>query len=657
MIKKIIKKTFIPLLISVPFISSPFLTTSCATLPTGDINRPSQIELLSSESAKITLMDNWLTSTFTSLYANHIAQSNDNLETISNIRNTLNYYLLNLSWPPASNAPSSFANKQEKIDSNVIYGTLTQEQKTAFENLVKGAYKFYISFKSTIAETNEETKTNPLVYFIEKANSWKSQEYNTIIPIYSTADANTLLTIQDFNPGLKYTGLDTSNQLIENDFKILMSTRGTLIYQNVLKLLIGEMYFLHSTKQLIENGTNYNKMISKMTYVDYINTQAYVGLNNDFSTYMFKKYMIENSPQLLWSYSAEDYTTAVSPSSIVSTIAEFNNLSVTKDTQLSTTLAPESTENTNNEISKLQAFNSCQFNANTDSKGDLSSNIDNLKMFGDNKGGLFDSKTNMLFSFTELNAIKEILKYNSNSSNTSKLSIPSINIKTASNSKKSHSITISDLEVVWDNQNLTPNNNVFTLTTNNNLTQELKINSISYLPDKGEEKEINIVFTYSFQNGTSSTKHSFDYNFTISNWGNKDSSQENIFSKQYQFSGSESQVGIKIFDNSTSLGISYYLRFLPLWQSNGSILIGNNKWYSKGYWTFENTPWNTLDKQQKLVYFFVLSDSNLFTNIQNFYLFNNYNVEANSYEISSLISSLGLNKKTDDDRRKEGIIY
>ena len=345
--------------------------------------------------------------------------------------------------------------------------------------------------------------------------------------------------------------------------------------------------------------------------------------------------------------------------SIISTITDFNNLSTTKDTQLSTILAPDSTEDTTNQISKLQAFNSCQVNANADQGGDLSSNIDNLKMFGDNKGGLFDSTTSMLFSFTELNAIKEILKYNATQSNTNKLSIPSINIKSTSTSKKSHSITMSDLDVVWDNQTITPTTNNVFQSVNGNVTQELKINSISYLPAKGEEKEIVIAFTYSFQNknGSSSTKYSFDYNFTISNWGNNESSQQNPFAKQYQFSGSDSQVGIKIFDNSTSLGISYYLRFLPLWKGSESISIGGNNWYSKGYWTFENTPWNTVEKQQKLVYFFVLSNSNLFTNIQDFYLFNNYNVEAKSYEISSLVSSLGLTKKTDNDRRDVGIIY
>lgn len=85
--------------------------------------------------------------------------------------------------------------------------------------------------------------------------------------------------------------------------------------------------------------------------------------------------------------------------------------------------------------------------------------------------------------------------------------------------------------------------------------------------------------------------------------------------------------------------------------------IGGNNWYNKGYWSFENTPWKTAEAQQKLVYFFALSDTNLFNNIKNFYLFNNYNLEIQSSTMSSIISSLGLTKKTDDERRAEGIIY
>ncbi len=652
---KIRKRSWLPLVLPSTLVISPIFVSSCISLPSGDISRPEQIELLSSEQAKNTLMDNWLTTTFTSLYAESIANVSDNSTTIAEIRNSLEYYLLNLSWPDTTQTDSN---------STIKYATIEQSKKTEFENSIKDAYKFYISYRSTIVDSSEDGAPQPIVYFMNKANTWKSNELNTIIPIYKDQNKNSLLTIQNFNPGIKYTGVDSNNSVIEQDFKILMSTRGTLVYQNVLKLLLGEMYFLKSTERLIKNGTNYNKMTRNMSSVDYINTQAYVGQKNgqnDFSTFMLKKYTVENSPQLLWSYAAEDYTTSTTVSSIVSSISDFNNLSITKDTQLSNILAPASSESNNNDISKLQAFKETQINANSDSEGDLSSNIDTLKMYGDTKIGLLDTTSNMLFTFTELDAIKEIRKYNANSQNSANLlSIPSITIKSGSASKKSHSITIDDLQIVWDGTEITHTNNVFTKTftstSSNNVTQELKINSISYLPSNGEEKDINISFTYSFTNG-SNTKNSFDYNFSISNWGENDSSQINPFMNQYQFSGSESQVGIKIFDNATSTGISYYLRVLPIWKSEQSISINGSNWYSKGYWTFENTPWNTEELQKKLVHFFVMLDTNLFTNIQNFYLFNNYDIEGNSYELSSLISSLGLTKKTDDDRRAEGIIY
>ena len=76
----------------------------------------------------------------------------------------------------------------------------------------------------------------------------------------------------------------------------------------------------------------------------------------------------------------------------------------------------------------------------------------------------------------------------------------------------------------------------------------------------------------------------------------------------------------------------------------------------RGKFGFENTPWKNEADQRKLVYFLMLSDSNLYSKIQDFYLFNNFNVTGNTSELSQQISNLGLNKKTDADRRKEGII-
>ncbi|MBR4025744.1 MAG: hypothetical protein IKJ03_02190, partial [Mycoplasmataceae bacterium] len=156
--------------------------------------------------------------------------------------------------------------------------------------------------------------------------------------------------------------------------------------------------------------------------------------------------------------------------------------------------------------------------------------------------------------------------------------------------------------------------------------------------------------------GATQTTYSFDYDFKISNWGDADSEQINQFANSYIFAGQPDQVGIKIFnEDSTPTGITYYLRVLPLFTKTDSILIGN-KWYMRGKFGFENTPWKNEADQRKLVYFLMLSDSNLYTKIQDFYLFNNFNVTGNTSELSQQISNLGLNKKTDADRRKEGII-
>ncbi|MBD5423210.1 MAG: hypothetical protein HDR43_01815 [Mycoplasma sp.] len=657
---KVIKNLFAPLAVTTT-IASPILVASCLSLPTGSINKEEQSTLLSSDAAKITLLDSWLTTTYVSLYVDSIVSTIDSSSTKETVSNTFKYYLDYLTWPTSNEG--SFAGSTAIVK----FGTVTEEQKTTFENLLKDAYKFYIAYKSTIKESTENS-VSPILYFSNKSLEWKKSELNTLVEIKDSTN-NNILTINDFNPGLGYTGVDSSNNVIENDFKILMSTRGTEVYQNVMKLLLSEMYFLNATEQQVKNGTNYNKMTRNPASVDYINTRAYAGQNsNDFKTYMLKKYLIENTPQFLWSYTSEDYSTTTTVASIISTQLEFNNLKTTKETTLSSTLAPASTESTSNTLTKLQAFDSIQFNSNSDSTNDLSSSIDNLKMFGDSKIGLLDTEKQMLFSFTELNAIKEARKHNKTNTTNNYLSIPSINIKDSSSNKKSHSITVDDLDVKWANGITTQTGSSFE-NTNGNIKQKLIINLISYTPSDGENKNINVSFTYSFNipnSSTPSTKadettneysNSFNYNFSISNWGENDSSQSNVFSNEYVFSGEENQVGIKIFDQSSPTGISYYLRVLPLWKNNGSIQIGGNNWYAQGYWTFDRTPWASLDEQRKLIYFFTLSDSDLYTKIQDFYLYNNYNIQGSAYELTSLVSSLGLTKKTDADRRDEGIIW
>ena len=658
-------KFWIPLVATTSLsIFSPIIASSCSEAPVGQINKEQQVEMLNSEAAKITLLDSWLTSTFSSLYAENIKSSNS-LSEQKLVENTIRYYFDYLSWPTTNSGKLVGSDETINFADNVLF---SESEKQKFVTLVQEAYLFYINFMSTIQPQSSDSSTSttsPSVYFKLKALEWQKNKYKTLITIED--NNNKILTINDFNPSLNYTGMTTSstngqtNSIIETDYKILMLTRGTLVYQNVLKLLLSEMYFLKSTEKLVKNGTNFNKLTKNKNTVNYINTMAYVGENNDFSSYLFKKYAIENSPQFTWSYSSTDYDTKTTSASIISTIQGFNNLKTTKETSLSTILAPNSTETSVNSLTKLQAFSSLSLVTNSEEtlEGDLSINLDTIKSYGSSKIGLLDKDTNKLFTFSNLEAIKQARKYNSSpSSNSTKLMIPSINIKNTSLEKYSNNILVEDIEVLWSGQpsNVSIENNK---TVFKNGNQQIVINSISYNPSK-ETKEITISFTYSFTiSGTinkNTNNYSLDYEFKISNWGESDSDQINQFANSYIFEGQADQVGIKIFNNdSTPTGITYYLRILPLFTKSDSILIGD-KWYMRGKFGFENTPWKNEADQRKLVYFLMLSDSNLYSKIQDFYLFNNYNVTGNTSELSQQISNLGLNAKTNADRRKEGII-
>lgn len=631
-----IKKLLFGSLISVSAVAAPAIVSSCS-LPEGDINRGQQADLLGSDAAKNTVLDSWLTTTFTSLY---VQSKYPNTKSFEKLKETYMYFLDNLSWPDTTS--STNANKYENIE---------QSNKTEFENLLKDAYKFYISFKSTIKESGEKP-LSPNVYFLVKANGWQSEELNTINPV---KDQNgKLLTINDFNPGTRYTGLDSSNQVIEKDYKILMQTRGTLTYQNVMKLLLTEMYFLKNNKKLIENGTDYRKSLRGNT-VTSNNYRAYVT-GEDFSTFALKKYLVESSPQLTWSYAPEDYSNPTPSASIISTLIGFNNLSVTKDTTLGNIIAPNSNETEANSITKLQAYNKFELSTSSDN-GDLSNTVDNIKMYGDNKIGLLDNDKKLLFTFSELNAIKEARTYNK--SNNNALMIPSINISERGKNKNAYAIEISDLDISWGgSSSTTTKDNTFTY-TNGNVTQTLIINSISFLPANGNNKTLNIGFTYKFNTNTSgqpNTEHSFDHNFEISNWGKNDSSPSNPFMNAFYFTGAPEQVGIKIFNDAAAIGITYYLRVLPIFKRTGSTPIQSDR-YMVGTWSFENTPWSKYEEQKKLAYFFALSDENLYAKIQNFYLFNNFDYAGNVSELSTIISSLNLTKKTHADRVNEGIVF
>lgn len=618
-------------LFSLAFLT-PLAVSSCSDMPTGQINKPSQVEELKTDSAKVAILDSWLSRTFSSLMAKKIVNNqNDNVKEMK-VTNTILYYLDYLKFPDSSS-------KQQLLDGSQVDVVAKSEFTNEFDTLekeIKNAFKFYISFKSTIGDADNAT---PSLYFIKKSIEWTKEKYETS----SAADGK---KIYDFKPEINY-GKD--GNFTDEEFKILMATRGTKIFQDILKMMLTKIYFLDNDEQMIKNGTNFNKMINEKFSLNYYNTLALVEGNgnstaNNYKNYMFKKYLIDNSPSFQWSYTSEDYSNKTTLESKISTLRQFNNLKSTKEASLNEIIAPASNETNANSLITLQAFNSLLNSSSEDNTNDLSNDIEVIKTYGYTKQGLLNNDNKTLMSFSDFETIKKAIEYNK--TNTTKLAIPSINIKDSSRNSNVTQIDISSIEVKWNSGTTTSKGDgVF-----ENGNQKMTINSVSFEPTKDEQK-IVVSFTYEFDG------NKLNYSFNILNWKSDGTNETNPFKNEYQFTGDSNQVGINIFDkDGNSTGITYYLRILPIFERVSTRAIGSeSKNYLIGNFTFKNTPWDNEENQTKLAYFFSLTNSDLYTQIQNFYLFNNFNID-NAISDLSIISELGLTKKTDNDRKQEGII-
>ena len=604
-------------------VSIPTVITSCSnfSIPEGEIGRNDQLEMLSSDESKQAVMDAWLTKTFSSLYASTI------LNDASKITD-LEYYLNNLTW-----------------DTN---STLGSTAKTNFETLIYDTFKFYVTFKSTVSSSTSDT--SPSRYFFDKAIEWQSANY-------TSTDGS--VSIANFNPGFNYLPPSSPNSdtSFKKDFEILMKVRMTAVYADVLKMLIGQMYFLHAQKSQILNGTNYQTLTKKPSSVDYINATAF-DINNPL--YFLMKYLVETAPRFEWAYASTDYTVSSVETPQISTYKEFNNINPTIVKNIYNTIAPVSPDTLADNIlnaSMLNGFSGLVLNSeNTD--GDLTTDIEQIKTFNDYKVGLLETSTNTLVSFTEMQAAKQLFDLKSKGQN---VGVPSINVKTASQGKITSQLTLEDFEMAYDNQKGTFDSasNTLSLSLNDALKQKWTITKISYVNQEESEHTIHLSVKYEFTN--QNQKYEINYEFDIQDWNKGIDQSINPFKEAYKFTIDNSTAmslfptSVKIIDDSASpLGVTYVMRILPKFKQTGQILIDNN-WYMTGQFTMEDTIWNNSSALTTLANLFVLSDSSLWTTIQDYYLFNNYNIESNQSEIISIISTLGLTKKTNTDRDSAGI--
>ena len=644
---------------------APVVLVSCSFNISGNtsLSKPSQIELIQKH-GKTNVLNEWLLATFSTLYVDKILDPDGSFgktkreEAIGEIAN----FLIYLKW---SDSTTNKEAKKSPLSSN--------EQKEV-EKVVYDAYKFLVIFRSSVS-TGTEDIPSPADYFVKKATEWKKDQITTV-------DHESLIGFNPL-PGILPTQSSWSS---DDNFKLLFKAWGTGIFSDTLKILMGQMYFLHADEKEIKNGTDYNKQTRTKFNKNWLEATSF-DVQDDF--YFLNKYLVTKNPQFKWEKkedTASGYVTNIKDST------DFNNLMGPTKVTLDPFLAPitsdtiefSTTKADSNKDAKLEAlkgFTKLEYDsAITD--GDLSVSMDNIKTFGFEKSGLLNTdNNNALVGFGALKAVQvaKTKSGNGSSGSSKKYGLPSIKIKTSSLAKDVRKIKMDDLEMTFENQN----GSIDSVTGNLKLTgsdnQSWEVVKLSFLPQEtGSETEqkINLSVKYKLKDDNQKDLM-LPYSFDIT-WSRKDaSSQTSPFEQQFMFSTDNEELN-KMFPTyikSTNEGkpdFSYILKPLPIFDTKDSQAIEIEKQaYMTGKFSLENTIWKSTtttskdgkakkrndDAKIKLVNWFVLSDDGLWSQIQDFYLFNNYNIDAKNGEFSPIISELGLTKKTDKDRKDAGIIF
>ena len=193
--------------------------------------------------------------------------------------------------------------------------------------------------------------------------------------------------------------------------------------------------------------------------------------------------------------------------------------------------------------------------------------------------------------------------------------------------------------------------------------------------DNNSEQRLKLSLKYKFEDPSANAQapkiqYELNYSFDLT-WTTSSQTVSSLFKDEYRFDNSNPEID-KLFPESMNsqregkLDFRYILRPLPIFESDGKSVEIDKQAHMTGKFSLENTIWTsntatdgTKDDSAKigLINWFILSDDNLWKTIQDFYLFNNYNIEAQNSEFSGVISELGLNKKTDQDRKNAGIKF
>ena len=661
---KLTSKKWLKLSVTAPLmLIAPTVLVSCSFNLSGNssLNKNEQLELIK-KYGKINVLNEWLTATFSTLYVDKIIDPEGSFDKAKREQaiGEIGNFLIHLEW--------------KTKDNNVIENGKQKE----LEKTVYDAYKFLVIFRSSISTGAEDIPT-PANYFVNKAVTWKKDKITTV-------DGESL---DKFNPtpGILDTQSDSQNWSSDANFKLIFKAWGTEIFSETLKLLMGQMYFLHVNDKEIKAGTDYNKQTRTKFNKNWLEATSF-DVEDRF--YFLNKYLVTKNPQFKWE--KKDDTTTTGYVRNIENSTDFNNLmGPTKKTMdpflvpLTSDIMSHGTTNfaaatkTDAKLESLRGFTKLEYDsAITD--GDLSTSMDTIKTFGYERSGLLNTdNNNALVGFEGLHA-KQIIQPPANSpfaAASGNFKLPKITIKQASLKKTVRTITMSDLEMTVDSTQATLQSNGHLKLDDTTNKQSWEVVKLSFLPQEtGSDSEQKINLSVIYSSTDSGKEFTIPYNFDIV-WTTKEngSIQSSLFQNApYTFDGSNQEIE-KMFPSlirsttDAKTDFSYILKPLPIFETKDSKTIEIEKQaYMTGKFSLENTIWKSTTTKDasktpddsakiKLINWFVLSDDNLWKTIQDFYLFNNYNIEAKNGEFSPIISELGLNKKTQQDRKDAGIIF
>ncbi|MGL4252122.1 MAG: hypothetical protein ACRCW3_03090 [Metamycoplasmataceae bacterium] len=626
------KKMF---LMSSSIVALPVAATaliSCSTVNSLDEDLAQQLDSLTSDAAKEVYINFWARDAYAELYLkSQVPTADVNSASFKRDKEIIKDYLLDLKPIPSS---------------VIINGKTGDEISTEISDHLFDAYTFYTAWKTS----------NDINYFREQKQIWVEKDL-------SLGDETIYL---DFQPKFAYSSLTTTETQFKKDFNLLYKIVQTGIQTQLLNMTIAEFYFTASTTDMIQRGTDYNKIIDgNINTLEYWNTTSF---NINSPTYFLEKYLVEKTPRIRWNFSSEE----------ISKIENWTNRKITSPRdymelwageQVGTTSSPKrifspdllvKSEDIllNENAINFYGYNSSIELSSTSGNGALSTNEDVIRRFGKETSGLFNSETNQFVSYDTLVKREKIEKLGAEAY------LPKISIRnnTSVTRKESEQILITDLIIGEENKSFNDDN---TYVEGLNVWKLLDI--IPILSSSQQSIELKMTYSYMDVDGFVD----YPYNVIVTWNQTTNPAEANIVSElssTLHFSnidtntpfGKQQIYGIDPIVDS-KVNVSYYIRLLPNfnWEVDGNgvkqVKTINGEKKAIGEFTMEGTPWNktnSSDNLRKLAFSLYLNDDEeLLKEIKSYLVLNDVSIRPGKIkEVNDILKDLGiihLDKKPD----------